>query len=309
MKSKNFKTGKPQVVGFGALNMDLLHQVDYLAGADEETFIKNVTTSCGGSAANTIIGLSKLGLKTGYIGKVARDDPGKILKSNLIKENVDTSHLLLSSHGRSGRVMGFIDLKGQRALYVDPGVNDDILIRDIDLEYVNQSQVLHLTSFVGDSFKTQLKLVGELEDDLILSFDPGRIYVEKGLKKLKKIIERTDILLINEIELQVLTGSSSYQESAVELQKEGLEIVVVKRGAEGVYATNGEDEVDLPPFQVECRDSTGAGDAFNTGFLYAHLNHFSLKESCRSGNLIASRCIQSEGATSGLPDNSIFENF
>ncbi len=304
-----YKTRKPQVVGFGALNMDLLHQVDSIAGADEETFIKNVTTSCGGSAANTIIGLSKLGLKTGYIGKIATDSPGKLLKNNLLKENVDTTHLLISPDGRSGQVMGFIDSKGQRALYVDPGVNDDIRISDIDLEYVNQSQVLHLTSFVGDSFKTQLKLLEEMEDDVILSFDPGRIYVEKGLKTLEKIIERTDILLINEIELQILMGSSSYQESALELQEMGLNIVVVKRGAEGVYATSPEDEVDLPPFPVECRDSTGAGDAFNAGFLYAHLNHFSLKESCRSGNLIASKCIQSEGATSGLPDNSIFENF
>ncbi|MBV1767669.1 MAG: carbohydrate kinase family protein, partial [Methanobacterium sp.] len=136
MKSRNYKTRKPEVVGFGALNMDLLHQVDSIAGADEETFIKNVTTSCGGSAANTIIGLSKLGLKTGYIGKVATDSPGKLLKNNLIKENVDTTHLLISPDGRSGQVMGFIDSKGQRALYVDPGVNDDIHISDIDLEYV-----------------------------------------------------------------------------------------------------------------------------------------------------------------------------
>lgn len=306
----NHKQFSAEVVGFGALNLDQLHQVEHIAGADEEIFIKNVQEFCGGSAANTIIGLSKLGIKTGYIGKIAQDREGEILKNNLKKEKVDLSSLIISSEGRTGRVLGFVDPHGQRALYVDPGVNDDISLSEIKLDYVNQSQVLHLSSFVGDSFQTQKKLLSELDDDLTLSFDPGSIYVKRGQRALEKILKRTQILLINERELMILGEETytSYQEGASELIRLGIEVVVVKRGERGVYANNGIEEVELEAFPVRCVDTTGAGDAFNAGFLYAQLKKSSLEESCRIGNLLASKCIQKLGATTGLSTSILAEN-
>lgn len=295
---------KIDVLGFGALNLDQIYQVDHIAGADDEAYIKNMTTSCGGSAANTIIALAKLGLKTGYITKIGPDEEGSILKNNLIQEKVDTYPVISSLEGRSGRVMDFIDPQGQRALYLDPGVNDDIKLAEINLEYVNQSQILHLSSFVGDSFKTQKKVVRQLNEDVILSFDPGRLYVQKGLKALGKILKRTNLLLINEIELQILLQGryDSYEQAAYTFIQEGMDIVVVKRGEQGVYAYNGTEEVYVDAYKVECVDSTGAGDTFNAGFLYGYLKQLSLEESCRRGNYMASLCIQKKGATNGLEE-------
>ncbi|HTX61512.1 MAG TPA: carbohydrate kinase family protein, partial [Methanobacterium sp.] len=111
-----------QVVGFGALNLDKLYQVNRIAREDGESFIKNRTVSCGGSAANTIIGLSRLDLKTALIGKVAADREGEMLTRNLEKEGVETQGIIRSENGRSGNVMGFVDEAGERALYVDAGV-------------------------------------------------------------------------------------------------------------------------------------------------------------------------------------------
>ena len=112
------------VIGFGALNLDRIYQVNRWAGADEESYIKNVSEFCGGSAANTIIGLSRLGLKTGFLGKIAGDREGQLLTNNLEKEKVDTNGLIISQEGRRGAVHGFVDGDGERALYVDPGDND-----------------------------------------------------------------------------------------------------------------------------------------------------------------------------------------
>ena len=136
---------KLDVVGFGALNLDKLSQVNRIAHEDEESFIRGKSESCGGSAANTIVGLARLGMKTGFIGKVATDQEGSLLHNNLQNENINTKGVLLTDDGRSGTVSGFVDSDGQRALYVDPGVNDCIDMDEIDTEYINSATVLHIT--------------------------------------------------------------------------------------------------------------------------------------------------------------------
>jgi ribokinase len=125
------------VVGFGALNVDKLYKVNKIAGAEEEGFIIDFKKACGGSAANTIVGLARLGCKVGFIGKVAMDREGKMLIEDFRREGVDTKGIILAKTGRSGTVMGFVDEKGERALYVDPGVNDTIEFEEINKEYAS----------------------------------------------------------------------------------------------------------------------------------------------------------------------------
>ncbi|MDH5783404.1 MAG: PfkB family carbohydrate kinase, partial [Candidatus Bathyarchaeota archaeon] len=113
---------KFDVIGFGALNVDKLYRVNKIAREDEESFVLDFQEAPGGSAANTMVGLARLGLKTGYIGKVANDLGGKLLLKNFVRQKVDTNDIITASTGRSGVVTGYVDIKGQRALYVDPGV-------------------------------------------------------------------------------------------------------------------------------------------------------------------------------------------
>ena len=81
---------KMDVVGFGALNIDKLFHVNRIAHEDEESYITGKSESCGGSAANTIVGLARLGMETGFIGKVATDREGSLLHNNLQNENINT---------------------------------------------------------------------------------------------------------------------------------------------------------------------------------------------------------------------------
>ena len=117
-------------VGFGGLNVDKLFKVNKIAKAEEESFIIDCEEACGGSAANTIVGLARLGCKVGFIGKVADDREGKMLVEDFCREGGDTNGITHAKHGRSGTVMGFVDEKGDRALYVDPGVNATIEFKD-----------------------------------------------------------------------------------------------------------------------------------------------------------------------------------
>ncbi|MEM2458472.1 MAG: PfkB family carbohydrate kinase, partial [Archaeoglobaceae archaeon] len=190
------------VIGFGALNLDKIYRVDKIPGKDEEGFVRSLELSPGGSAANTIVGLARLGIKSGYIGKVGNDAEGRILLEDLKKEGVETQ-AVIRAEGRSGTAIILVDDAGNRAILVDPGVNDTISYEEIELEFVKKFRVLHLTSFIckngEDSLKSQKRIVEEFE---LVSFDPGMPYAERGLKDMLPLLRRTTIFLPNRIEIE-----------------------------------------------------------------------------------------------------------
>jgi ribokinase len=288
-------------IGFGGLNVDKLFRVNKIARAEEESFIVDCEEACGGSAANTIVGLARLGCRVGFIGKVADDREGRILVDDFCKEGVDARGIVRVEHGRSGAVMGFVGEKGERALYVDPGVNDTIEFNEVDTEYAFQTNFLHLTSFVGEkSFETQKKLVEALPQRLKLSLDPGELYARKRAL-LEPIIKKTFVLMPNLKELELLTRAPDYREGAKVLVKKGVEIVAVKLGGKGCYVTDRKESHLIEAFKVKVVDTTGAGDAFCAGFLYGLISGKNLYECGRLGNFVASRCIMKMGARTGLP--------
>lgn len=300
---------KLDVIGFGALNLDRLFQVNQIACKDEEGYIENLQESCGGSAANTIIGLSRLGMETGFIGKIGGDREGETLLENLNNEDVNTEGIIQGSKGRSGTVHGYVDRKGQRALYVDPGVNDQINIQEINMKYVSNTKLLHFTSFVGESIKAQEALLEILPDQVMVSLDPGMIYANKGIKSMERILQRTDILLINQMELDLLLPSLKSQEDKIKtILNYGIKILIIKQGKKGCLVTDGPKTYLLDSYKVDCQDTTGAGDAFNSGFIYGFLEGKSIKESAMIGNFVASCCVQELGATTGLPSKSAVDN-
>ena len=292
---------KFDVVGFGALNVDRLFRVNEIAVGDRESFVTCSKASCGGSAANTIIGLARLGMRTGYVGKVAGDSEGRLLTSNLQRERVDTDGIIVEKNGRTGVTMGFVGEDGERALYVDTGVNDHINLDEIDVDYVSGASFLHLTSFVGEaSLQSQIGLAEKLPEKVSISLDPGMFYAKRGLSSLIPIIRRAFAILPNETELELLTGEG-YRDGAQKLIDEGVKIVGVKLGKRGCYVTDGCEDVKFGALRAQVVDTTGAGDAWNVGFLYGLAEGKNLADCARLGNWVASKCIAKLGATTGLP--------
>jgi ribokinase len=290
---------KFDVIGFGALNVDKIYQVPRIAKEGEETFVLDFQETPGGSAANTIVGLAKLGLKTGFIGKVADDYEGQLLINDFKREDVNTDGIVVVKEGRSGVVTAYVDKKGERALYVHPSVNDSLTFEQINLEYAKQARFLHLTSVDEKPFQAQKKLIEEVSD-VKVSLDPGEIYARKGLTKLRSLIKKSFVVLPSEGELKMLTGKR-WKEGAKMLVKEGAGIVAVKLGEKGCYVTDGKEAHLIEPFKVNVVDTTGAGDAFSAGFLYGLINDLDLYQCGRLGNFVASRCVTKVGARTGLP--------
>ena len=295
----------PIVLGFGALNLDRIYYVDRIVRPDEEGFISSTENHPGGSAANTIVGLSRLGTKTGYIGKVAKDESGRILLDDLLSEGVDTTDVGIANNqnDRSGECLIMVDGRGDRGILVDPGVNDNISTADVDMDQINSAALIHMTSFVcrnsDTSLKTQKHVAVRTTADI--SLDPGTLYAERGMEALMEFISRARVVLPSDHELQLMTGCGDVREGASMLINAGAQWVAVKMGAQGCYVTDGTIQKQIPAQKVVVVDTTGAGDAFNAGFIYGMLQGKDIVTCALMGNITASIKITKRGARSGLP--------
>jgi ribokinase len=303
-----------EVVGLGALNIDHLYQVERIL-EDGETVVKGSGLFPGGSAANTIYGLAKLGVSTGFAGAVGDDAEGKMLRQDFQQVGVDTSQIKVKQ-GKTGSVLCLSDKLGRRSLYVLPGANSWLIRDDLNLDYLNQAKVLHISSFADDrQFKLQVRLMDEISLSTRVSFSPGALYSAKGLKALAPILARTHVLFLNQGELRDLTNQTPKRGAQICLEQ-GCGMVVVtlgegiklepkgskRRGTISSYIKTNEQEYTIESQNaLSIVDTTGAGDAFAAGFLYGLLKGKTPEECGQLGNIVASFSLTKLGARQGLP--------
>lgn len=286
------------VIGIGALNFDRLYTVNKIAGGGEEERAFSAVEAPGGSAANTIAGLSRLGARTGFIGTVGRDKEGDFILKEMKKEKVDITGIKRVK-GDTGIIIGFVDKKGERALYAYPGVNDSLEISKKQATLAGSARYIHLSSFVGAGpLLAQKKLLKELKETRV-SFAPGTLYAKK-VSKIKPIIKKSSILFLNKEECELITGTN-YRKGAKELFEMGAKMVAVTLGKTGCYALDENGAHAVKGYKSKAIDTTGAGDAFAAGFLYGQLMDKNTETCAKAGNWTASRCIAKTGARSGLP--------
>ena len=300
-----------EVVGLGALNIDHIYKVARILD-DGEAVVTEAKSSPGGSAANTIYGLAKLGVSTGFSGVVGDDAEGKVLLQDFQKVGVDTSRIQVKPKAKTGSVLCLSDRQGRRSLYVLPGANNLLTTDDLDLSYMNQARMLHLSSFADDrQFKVLLELIDRLDLSVKLSFAPGALYAIKGLKTLAPLLGRTYLLFINQNEIRQLTGEDVIV-GAESCLRQGCQNVVVTLGkgsrlrkATAVgYIRNVENEYVIEPGSRDIGaevDTTGAGDAFAAGFLYGLVKGKGLRECGLLGDIAARLSITELGTRQGFP--------
>ena len=297
---------KPVVVGLGAMNLDRLLRVDKIV-REGEAPAEGMLLAPGGSAANTIYALARLGVATGFIGAVGDDEEGRMLIADLEGQGVDTSHIAIKPGVPTGTIFGLVDKKGHRTLYALPGANARLTPEDIDLDYINQASFLHLSSFVGEEqLRLERSLLERLSPRVKVSFAPGQLFTSRGLGALAPIIRRSHILFLNRVEIEELAGGDFRTATQRLGQNMGCSLVVVTLGGKGgkvCHIGEGRNEHLLEAaVQPEAIvDSTGAGDAFAAGVLFGLLNGEKIITAARLGELMAARCLGEMGARSGLP--------
>jgi ribokinase len=223
----------------------------------------------GGSAANTIAALRRMGFTTGYYGAVGKDDLAEMRLSDLGEpDNLKISLTDLPS----GRCLSLIqedDDAKDRTLVVSPNANDTVGEQGLDIEYFKQCRWVHMTSFVSEGpLESQIKLAENLPSGVKISFDPGAIYCATHPKAITPILRRTTLLFITKEELSELTGLSSTTEAISKLLGMGVPMILLKKGLDGVTLYTEKQKLHQSVITPErIVDRTGAGDVAAAGFL------------------------------------------
>jgi len=304
------------IVGFGALNLDLIYEVKDLKlissregplipgkevfGSEEDFqfFLEQLnrfgtlkSRSGGGSAANTIVALARMGFPAKFIGKVGGDKEGDFILGNM--RPVHTGSIWRGN--KSGICLVFLDRHQDRFLFIRGNANSTLTTDEIDLDAVSDSSWIHLTSFIGDPpFEAQKFLLSHLSQSVKVSLDPGEIYAKRGLDMIRPLIRRCHILFLAEKEVGLLTDQD-LAAGIRRLMEIGPSILVCKKGSRGSHVFTQEGDFEVPAAQVEVLDNTGAGDVYNAGFLAGLFLGRSLEESALFATKIAAKSVTGYG--------------
>ncbi len=258
-----------------------------------------VSKTGGGSAANTVYCLAKMGFKSGIVGKVGKDEDGDFL----LNEMKGIPFRWVARGQETGKALIVLGPNRDRTILLIPNANRTLNWTDLNPEFIRLFSIIHMTSLLGEGLKLQERLAEELSGKVRISFDPGEVYVQKKLNALAPLLSRCEILFITEGELQLLTGSP-FKEAVPKVQAVGTKIVVVKRKGAGTIIYQGAKTWDLESDLIQAKDTTGAGDVFAAGFLAGLLRGRSLPDCGRLGLAMAHQSMSGIGrkAYPGIDD-------
>ncbi|RLI07935.1 hypothetical protein DRO24_02095 [Candidatus Bathyarchaeota archaeon] len=251
----------------------------------------------GGSAANTAVALSRLGVSVGFLGAVGDDELGHRLLNNLRGEGVDISAVQVLRGRRSTRIYVIVDVEsGERGMI---GVRDASLGFKPDgetVEYVAGAEILHVSGYMlhGEPLRGRTRWLMEEASrrGVRLSLD---LTPESADKRLLRGLD-IDILLCNEDEMRRL-GYQPSPEGALKAERElGCRGVIVKLGQRGCASSLLGETHHKPAFKVEVVDTTGAGDAFNAGILYGILKGLETDRMLELANALGAYACMAPGA-------------
>ena len=299
------------VIGIGSLNFDRIYHVEKLAKGDEQVVIRTAIDAPGGSSANSIVGLAKLGISTGFVGAVGPDPRGEQILSEMDLAGIDMAHVKTIPELPTAEVFVFVDSTGERAMYSKPGASAELKINDHDIEWLKDSKYTVISAIPGEDQLPQLnRVIASIHNNTRIIFMPGALYVNQGFAGLQDIINKSYLLILNRREIKKLTDLEYIPGSRYLLEK-GCNMVAVTLGEDGCYICSGDNSWHIPsPVLAKDRiiDSTGAGDAFTTGLVYGLLNTKPIPEAALLGILSARACIQALGARAGLLERAGLEH-
>ncbi len=309
-----------QVVGIGNAIVDIFSKVDErflnkygiaknvmnLTDYEKAQFLLdqiNVTEKvAGGSAANTIVGLAQLGLRTSYIGKVCNDDLGDFFSNDLIANRVlfSTQRSEVSGKNCTGHCIVLITPDGERTMNTHLGATEFLSKDDLDLKLLKGCEWLYLEGYRYDgidskvAFSIAVHETKEAGGKIALSLsDP--FCIQRNRKDFLDIIkDGIDLIFCNEHELMSLTKEEDLNSAL----KKGLEFncqIVCTAASRGAFIRVRDSWRHIPTKELKPQDTTGAGDFFAAGFLFGLIDGRENSESGRLGNLFASEVIQTIG--------------
>ena len=255
-------------------------------------------TIAGGSVANSIVGISQLGDRAGFIGKISNDEFGNKYEEGLRKENVEFFYTKKEEELPTGTCLILVTPDSERTMCTFLGIAGKISENDVNVDKIKNSQLIFLEGYLwdeGDPKKAFDKAIG-YADKVAMSLS-DQFCVERHRPHFLNLVKnKLDIVFANEQEITALIEAKKFNE-VVNFSKKLNKLIVITRGEQGAVAINGdkiyENEVQK---NLKIKDLTGAGDLFAAGFLHGYINNLSMKKCLAKGTEMASKVIQQIGA-------------
>ena len=305
-----------KILGIGNAIVDVICKVDdnfitqnnltksTMKLVDEAEFKKLLSTLkieenvSGGSVANSIVGLSQLGNKVGFIGKVSDDDLGIKYEEGLKKENVEYFYSKKKEIIPTGTCLILITPDSERTMITFLGTAGKINENDIDTNAVKNSEILFLEGYLWDEGEPKKAFEKAINYSNKVAMSLSDLFCVERHKPhfLDLVKNKLDITFANEQEIMSLINGKKF-EDVIEFAKKINRLLVVTRGDKGAVAINNNEVTECSAkINLKIKDLTGAGDLFAGGFLHGYINKKSMRESLEVGTDMSSKVIQIIGA-------------
>ena len=260
--------------------------------------LKIEETVSGGSVANSIVGLSQLGNKVGFIGKVNEDDLGGKYENGLKKENIEYFYSKKKEELPTGTCLILITPDSERTMCTFLGIAGKINENDVDVNAVKNSEITFLEGYLWDEGDPKKAFNKAIQNSNKAAMSLSDLFCVERHKPhfLDLVKNKLDIVFANEQEALSLIDTKNFDE-VISFGKQLGKLIVITRGEKGSIAIQKNEVVECDSKKdLKIVDLTGAGDLFAAGFLHGHVNNLSLKESLEKGTEMSSNIIQKIGA-------------
>jgi fructokinase len=260
--------------------------------------LKIEKTISGGSVANSVVGLSQLGDKVGFIGKVSDDNFGNKYEEGLKKENVEYFYSKKKEELPTGTCLILVTPDSERTMCTFLGTAGKINENDVSSEAIKKSEIIFLEGYLWDEGEPKKAFDKAINAANKVAMSLSDLFCVDRHKPhfLNLVKNKLDITFANEQEITSLIEAKDFSE-VVDFSKQLNKLIVITRGEKGAVAINGEEifESDVKK-NLKIVDLTGAGDLFAAGFLHGYINEFETKECLEKGTEMSSKVIQQIGA-------------
>jgi fructokinase len=260
--------------------------------------LKIEKTVSGGSVANSIVGLSQLGDKVGFIGKVSDDNFGGKYEEGLKKENVEYFYSKKKEELPTGTCLILVTPDSERTMCTFLGTAGKINEDDVNIEAIKKSEIIFLEGYLWDEGEPKKAFDKAINNSnkVAMSLSDQFCVDRHKTHFLELVRNKLDITFANEQEITSLIEAKNFNE-VINFSKQINKLVVVTRGEKGAVAIQGNEVIENDIIKnLKILDLTGAGDLFASGFLHGYVNKLSIKESLDKGTEMSAKIIQQIGA-------------
>ena len=255
-------------------------------------------TISGGSVANSIVGLSQLKNKVGFIGKVNNDKLGKKYEEGLKKENVNYLYKTKDEPIPTGSCLILITPDSERTMCTFLGIAGKINENDVDEKIIKDSELIFLEGYLWDEGEPKKAFEKAIDNAKKVAMSLSDLFCVKRHKQnfLELVEKKLDLTFANESEIMELINVKNFNE-VIDFAKEINKHIVITRGEKGAISIFGNEIIEIEANKnLTIKDLTGAGDLFAAGYLHGFINNLSVRNCLELGTKLSSKVIQQIGA-------------